>query len=98
MLAGFFTFLKKFFVSVSESLKFQLTGAHTFPPCDLRFKALWAEVSRQRSPATPAALQSAPGDAAPNGARRARTSEERMNDLAANALLRNIYSAVSELP
>jgi len=61
-------------------------------------QALWAEVSRQRSPATPAALQSAPGDAAPNGARRARTSEERMNDLAANALLRNIYSAVSELP
>lgn len=60
-------------------------------------QALWAEVSRQRAPATPAALPSA-GDAAPNGARRARTSEERMNDLAANALLRNIYSAVSELP
>lgn len=57
-------------------------------------QALWAEVSRQRAPAAPPA----PRDA-PNGARpRARTGEERMNDVAANALLRNIYSAVSELP
>lgn len=43
-------------------------------------QALWAEVSRQRAAAPPA-----PRDA-PNGARpRARTGEERMNDVAANA-------------
>lgn len=60
-------------------------------------QALWAEVSRQR--ASPAAAAPAAPVEALNGARpRARTGEERMNDLAANALLRNIYSAVSELP
>eukprot|EP00435_Cladocopium_sp_Y103_P040267 s3120_g10.t3 len=56
-------------------------------------QALWAEVSRQR--ASPAAAAPAAPVEALNGARpRARTGEERMNDLAANALLRNIYSAV----
>lgn len=54
-------------------------------------EALWAEVSRQRGPA-------ADGATAVAASRGSRTGEERMNDLAANVLLRNIYSAVSELP
>lgn len=57
-------------------------------------QALWAKVSTARCEVRPrpevASEASQPV--------RLRTGEEQVNDMAANVLLRNIYSAVSELP
>ena len=62
-------------------------------------QALWAKVSTARCEVRPRP-EVASGGSHPEASQpvRLRTGEEQVNDMAANVLLRNIYSAVSELP